>query len=163
MAVKRSQEKSIDERAAMLQAARALTDPADVYREGEDAGLTAQQWQAVRLLVSGKKQVDIAQAIGVTQETVSRWRSQPVFVAALNLALQDAYAASIGEVRDAARDALTTLRYLVTHSEDERVRLSAALSLVRLHLQLDAGVLQLPQTPAGVEQEWRREALINAF
>ena len=147
----------------MRHAARELTEPADVYREDEGAPLSAQQWQAVRLLVAGKRQVDIAQEIGVTQETVSRWRSQPVFVAAVNLALQDAYAASIGEVRDAAKDALTTLRYLSTHSEDERVRLSAALALVRLHLQLDAGVMQLPGTPASVAQASSREELFSSF
>lgn len=106
-------------------------------------------WQAIQLLVAGRRGIDVAEELAVTQETVSRWRASPVFAAALNMALRDSYMSTIGAIRDARTDAVDVLRSLLA-SEDERVRMAAALAILRLHLQLDAGALQLPCTPAGV-------------
>lgn len=125
-----------------------------VYRPEEEAGLTAQQWQAVALLVAGKKQVEVAEALGLTQETVSRWRNSPLFAAALNLAVRDAYSSTIGEVRGLVTDAIAALRECM-YSEDERLRLSAALAVLRLHLQLDSNAPALPVTPADIAQQMR--------
>lgn len=143
-------------RQAVIHAGLQLDSETDVYRPEEDAGLTAQQWQAVGLLVAGKRQVEIAQELGVTQETVSRWRNGPLFAAALNLAVRDAYAATIGEVRGLVRDATAALRESL-YSEDERLRLSAALAVLRLHLQLDSGAPGLPTTPADIAGRMKRE------
>lgn len=163
MARKESQQTSrYETRQTVHNAALKLDTETDVYRPTEDAGLTAQQWQAVTMLVSGKKQVDIAEALGVTQETVSRWRNGPLFVAALNLAVRDAYTATIGEVRDITRDAFAALRECL-YSEDERTRLAAALAVLRLHLQLDSGALSLPTTPAAVAQEEKRRELFQSI
>jgi len=94
----------------------------------------------------------VAQELGVTPETVSRWRALPVFQAALNMAIRDSYQATIGSLRDAKTEALGVLCDLL-QAEDERLRLSAALSVLRLHLQLDAGALQLSTTPADVAED----------
>lgn len=150
MAVKKPHEISRTEaRRAVINAALQLDAEADVYRPEEEAGLTAQQWQAVQLLVAGARQVEIAKTIGVTQETVSRWRNNPMFAAALNLAVRDAYAATIGEVRGLVSDAISALKQCI-YSEDERLRLSAALAVLRLHLQLDGAAPTLPATPADI-------------
>lgn len=125
-----------------------------VYAE---EALTAQQWQAVALLVAGKKQKDVAETVGVTQETVSRWRTTPVFAAALNGAVRDSYTATVGEVRGAAADAVAVLRECL-RADDQRLRLSAALSILRLHVQLDATAQALPVTPADVNRDSRRRA-----
>lgn len=129
-----------------------LTDEASVYAapvdgDADTLALSPIQWAAIAMLVAGKRGCDVAQELDVTQETVSRWRAQPVFVAALHLALRDSYESTIGRVRDARTDALDVLCALL-HSEDERLRLTAALAVLRLHLALDAGVLRLPTTPA---------------
>lgn len=141
---------------AVLKAAATFTDEADVYRtvdgDAETALLQPHQWQAIQLLVSGARGVDVAQELGVTPETVSRWRALPVFQAALNMAIRDSYQATIGSLRDAKTEALGVLRELL-QAEDERLRLSAALSVLRLHLQLDAGALQLSTTPADVAED----------
>lgn len=44
-------------------------------------GLTDQQREAVRLAAAGWRSVDIADHLGVAQETVSRWRQKPEYIA----------------------------------------------------------------------------------
>ena len=161
--VKRSQELSRSGiKNALLNDAMEMDTEADVYRPEEDAGLTARQWQAIGLLVAGKKQVDVAEALGVTQETISRWRNGPLFAAALNLAVRDSYSSTIGEVRGLVTDAVAALRESL-RSEDERLRLSAALAVLRLHLQLDSSALSLPVTPADIARQMKRADFLNAF
>lgn len=163
MARKNSQELSRSGmRQAVLRAAEQLDTESDVYRAEEEAGLTAQQWQAVALLVAGKKQVEVAEALGVTQETVSRWRSGPLFAAALNLAVRDAYTGTIGQVRGLVTDAVAALRESL-YSEDERIRMAAALAVLRLHLQLDSSAPTLPATPADIAQQLRRQEFERAL
>ena len=99
--------------------------------------------------MAGRRQVDVAQELGVTEETVSRWKTLPTFTAALNMAVRDAYEGTLGKVRTVAQDALDVLQELLK-SQDERVRLSAALSMLRLHMQLSANVHALPVAPADI-------------
>ena len=147
MAIKKTQVMSIEaQRTAELTQARRQTAEADIYSE---SGLSAQQWQTVALLVAGKRGVDVAAELDISPETISRWRAMPAFVAALNVAVRDSYNACVGDVRSVAKDAVTVLRESLS-SGDERIRLSAALAVVRLHLALDAGAGTLPTTPADV-------------
>ena len=180
MTVKRSQQTSTEltrtqSRQVVLRAARQLDTEADLYRElptdgAEDgagvAVVTPQQWHAVRLLVAGKRGVDVAQECCVSAETVSRWKASPLFAAALNLALRESYSATVGEIRGIAQDACTVLRESLC-STDERLRLSAALAVLRMSLQLDAGAQALPTTPALVaeaeQQEIQNTMLRSAF
>lgn len=163
MARKNSQDLSRYEfKQTAITAALQLDAESDVYRAEEEAGLSAQQWQAIGLLVAGAKQVEIAETLGVTQETVSRWRNSPLFAAALNLAVRDAYAATIGEVRGLVKDAVSALKECM-YSEDERLRLSAALAVLRLHLQLDSTAPSLPTTPADIARKIKRQDFENAM
>ncbi len=163
MGVKRTQETSRnltrDEvRQAALRAALQLDSESDVYHElppdgAEDGAgtpvLSPVQWQAIRLLVAGRRGVDVATECGVTPETVSRWKSAPLFAAAYNQVLRESHTATVGELRSVAQDALSVLRESLT-STDERLRLTAALSVLRMSLQLDAGAVSLPVTPKDV-------------
>ncbi len=137
----------------LLQVAQTLDSESDVHRVmNEETGVTVlspQQWQAINLLVSGKRQADIADEIGVSQETLSRWRNSPVYGAALNQAIRDCYTGTVGLVRSSVVDALDTIKGCL-QSEDEKVRLQAAVTLIKLHLQLDSAALALPTTPAKV-------------
>jgi hypothetical protein len=145
----------LDTRQVLHQVQR-LDSEADVFMVmSEETGATVlspQQWTAIGLLVSGKRQAEVAQEIGVSQETLSRWRNSPIYMAALNQAIRDCYAGTVGMVRNVVGDAVDALKGCL-QSEDDRVRLSAALALIKLHLQLDATALQLPTTPAQIADE----------
>jgi hypothetical protein len=157
----------------VLYAAQELTQEADIFAVQEDEGeeapaLTPQQWQAIGLLVSGKRQVDIAQELGIAPETLSRWKAQPVFAAALNLALRESYAATLGELRDARAEAVGVLRELMnSDSVDDRIRLAAAKAVLSAGLQVDVSALSLPTTPAEVANDRlaakRRQELESMF
>lgn len=139
-----------------LKELQALDSEADVFRvtnaETGDQMLSAQQWVAIAMLVAGRRQSDIATEIGVTQETLSRWRGNPIYIAALNIATRDAYLCTIGMIRDSASAAIEALRSCL-QSKDEKVRLAAALSLIKLHLQLDANAMQLKTTPGRIAND----------
>lgn len=145
---------------AVIEDASRLDAESDVY--SEETGLTAQQWQAVALLTSGMRAVDVAQQVGVTPETISRWRAVPLFTAAYNQSVRDAYSATIGQVRDIAAEAIQTLRESL-QSKDERVRLSAAMAILRVRLQLDAGALAAPTTPAAIARGMKEDALSDVL
>jgi hypothetical protein len=57
---------------------------------------------AIDLLVTGKSQKQVAQAIGVRAETVCRWLNCPLFVDTLHQAHQDARLEVIGKFNRAA-------------------------------------------------------------
>src|SRR5712671_3684742 len=46
--------------------------------------LTMEQLNGIDLLILGRMDHDVAAAVGVARETVSRWRLNPFFVATLN-------------------------------------------------------------------------------
>src|SRR5690606_12885268 len=98
------------DRERILRTALVLDKEADVFTDEADAGLTAQQWQAIAMLAGGARQIEVATQLDVRQETVSRWKYDPRFVAALNLAIREHYAAIEGIVRSAAAEAVDVLR-----------------------------------------------------
>ncbi len=140
----------------LLRTAQTLESEADVFTiMNEQTGaavLSPLQWQAIGLLVAGKRQADIAREIDVSEESLSRWRNSPIYAAALNQAVRDSYSSTIGLVRDAVADAVMAIRGCL-QSEDDRVRLAAALALVKMHITLDAPALELPTTPAQIAGE----------
>ena len=161
-------------RTAVLDAALRLDTEADLFRElpinGTEDGATVGvvspvQWQCIWLLVAGKRQIDVACELGVSQETISRWKNNPAFGAALNWALRENHESNIGEIRDLARGATAVLRETL-HSEDERLRASVALSIVKMSLQIDASAQSLPSTPAEVarlEKRRRSDAAMSSM
>lgn len=144
--VKTDQEKSRDR---VLRTALVLDSEVDLFAPEDEAGFTAQQWQAIAMLAGGARQIDVATQLGVRQETVSRWKTDVRFVAALNLAVREHYASIEGTVRSAAHEAVDVLRETMK-SDDPRLRLSAALNVLRLHSGYTVDVSQLPSTPADV-------------
>lgn len=157
MSVKKIQQTSSFVRDTMLRSALTLTSD-DAY--DPENGLSAQQWQAIAQLVSGRRQRDIAQDLSVTEETLSRWKNSPLFAAALNVAIKESYDATVGDMRDAARDAVGVLRDTM-RSSDEKLRLQAALAVLRLSLHLDASVGSLATSPADIARGELKERRVN--
>ena len=118
--------------------------------------LSGQQVQCIGQLVTGRRQSLIAAELGIAEETVSRWKNEPVFQAALNAAIQESYMAVVGATRTAATEALETVISLMQNATDERTRLSAALQLLRLHSAYDAGAPTLPTSAAEVDRAQRK-------
>ena len=110
--------------------------------------LEADQAAALDLLLAGQTVTAAAAAVGVTRETVSRWRNgDPNFQAAYNAALQSAYDAATARLLDARAKALDRLTALVD-SKDEATALKAAAALLRVDVDRPKG----PTTAAGVER-----------
>ena len=144
-----------------LYAALALDVEADALT---DEALSEQQRQAVIMLASGKRGVEVAAELGVTQETVSRWRNSPTFAAAVNQLLRDATSATIADIRSAAGDAVAVVTDIMHNSPDDKTRLAAALSILRVHLQVDAGnVGDLPTTPAAIARAELQQRRVNSL
>ena len=139
-----------------LRVALKLDSEADLFIPEDEAGLTAQQWQAVALLAGGARQIDVAAQLDIRQETVSRWKQDVRFVAALNWAIKEHYTVIENNVREAAAEAVIVLRETMK-SDDPRLRLSAALNVLRLHSDHTIGTVTLPTTPADVAREEMHE------
>jgi hypothetical protein len=62
---------------------RARTEKERAYQRRRRRERTAKQQRAARLLARGRKQVEVAHALGVTPRTLRSWRSAPDFLRAL--------------------------------------------------------------------------------
>lgn len=55
------------------------------YRKSQHLDLSVEQQNAIPLVLSGKSDREIAEAVGVARETVTRWRnSDPLFISSVN-------------------------------------------------------------------------------
>src|SRR5712664_2745053 len=61
--------------------------------------LTMEQLNAIDLLILGQMDHAVAATVGVARETVSRWRLNPYFVAAMNKARQALWSAAHDRLR----------------------------------------------------------------
>ena len=120
--------------------------------------LSEHQMIAIAGLVAGRRQVEIATQLGITESTISRWRAEPTFQAALNLAVRESFDAIVGETRQAATEALQTVRDLMQNAVGENIRLSAAMQILRLHSAFDAGATNLPTSAAAIAHSQRQAA-----
>ena len=94
-------------------------------------GLTEDQIQAIPLIVEGKTDAEVAEAIGKTRETVNRWRNHDEDCKRELKAARNSYLeAQISAVSARAQKAIAVLDELLD-SEDERIRLQAASLLLK--------------------------------
>lgn len=95
-------------------------------------GLSDVQREGARLAAQGWRGVDIADHLGVAQETVSRWRRKPEYVAAIEWHLADMRAEVAGRMSDMVQTALDVVEGLMEHGYDPALRLRAAIALLQL-------------------------------
>jgi hypothetical protein len=95
-------------------------------------GLTDQQRKGARLAAAGWRGVDIAEHLGVAQETVSRWRKKPEYVGAVEAILSDARLELAGRMADLTDKALDVIEDALDYKYDCRIKLRAAIALLQL-------------------------------
>ncbi len=94
-------------------------------------GLTEEQIQAIPLIIEGKPDAEVGEAIGKTRETVNRWRNHdPDFKRELEAARNSYLEAQIAAVSARAQKAISVLDKLLD-SDDEKIRLQAASLLLK--------------------------------
>lgn len=95
--------------------------------------LNNQQLAAIRLLASGVRSKTAAEKVGVTPETISRWRKIPEFIATMNEIQGEAHDDTRGALRSLQNEAVNAVKDLLVNSDTPpKVRLEAALSVFDL-------------------------------
>ena len=117
-------------------------------------GLSVQQEQVIDLISAGRSQRDAAEAAGVTEVTVSRWRQSPTFRQALEERREELTAAHRMGLAMLVGKAIETLAALMDDASGH-VRLRAALVVLRA-AGLDRPAEEDPD-------QWRRDALDMAL
>lgn len=126
-------------------------------KNGNKRDLSDKQHAAIRLLIAGTTQVTVAEQVGVTPETLSRWlNSDSLFIATLNYNRQAAYTSVIERMRSLAHAAVDALENSLD-SENEMVRLKAAQAILKMINLDDIAAPAGPTTEQGVELEQYEE------
>lgn len=99
---------------------------------GIESGLTNQQQKGAELAAAGWSGVDIADELGVRQETVSRWRKLPAWQAEYERILSEARAELAGRIMELSSAALDRLADLLDYPHDPGVRLRAAVAVLQI-------------------------------
>ena len=99
--------------------------------------LTPEQLNAVDLLATGATDAAVGEAVGVCRVTVTRWRTSPTFLAALNRRRADLFAGATDLLRDIVPKALAVIAAALDGDDEER-KLSAAFELLK-RVDLSAG------------------------
>ena len=95
--------------------------------------LTTQHTRAIELLALGETGRSTAQKLGVSEETVSRWKSDFDFMAALNSLLQDNKEAVQARLRSLSDVALQTIESVMRDPETPaKEKLSASFKVLEL-------------------------------
>ena len=103
----------------------------EIKKDPDPEGLNEDQIRAIPLIIEGKTDAQVGEAIGKSRETINRWRNQNEdFIKELKKA-RDAYLDSqIIALSATARKAITVLENLLD-SEDEKIRTRVAIHLLR--------------------------------
>ncbi len=96
------------------------------------ANLTGQQSRAVEALMRGDTVIEAAKAAAVNPRTVHRWLKDTTFVQALDDAKRRATRHATRKLSGALDTAVNSVVYLSQSSEDESVRLRAALAVASM-------------------------------
>jgi len=107
--------------------------------------ISEKQQRAIELLLVGTKQIDIAKELDIQTETISRWRLNSHFVAALNAARLARWHHTQERLQDLSEQAIDTLTELLQSPTD-------ATRLAALKLYFSSAALEKPAAPINVER-----------
>lgn len=90
------------------------------------------QRNAIELLLAGKTDQEVAEAVGVTRQTISLWRNKDeLFRAALDARRQELWGAYVERLRQLVGRALQVLEADLLQDDDRRLRQSAAVHILK--------------------------------
>lgn len=93
--------------------------------------LSIEQLNAIDYLVSGVSDAEVADAVGVSRQTVCDWRNKDLeFAAALERKRQDIWRGHEDIIRALISQSVCVLKQSLS-SEDERIRMAAAVHVLR--------------------------------
>ena len=122
-----------DENSLFNQLLDEMGNPAIVEMKGESdpEGLNEDQIRAIPLIVEGKTDAQVGEAIGKSRETINRWRNQNRdFIRELEKTRKAYLDSQIIALSATSRKAITTLENLLD-SEDEKIRMQVAIHLLK--------------------------------
>lgn len=118
--------------------------------------LNIEQENAIDLLIQGRSDREVAEAVGVSRQTITGWRNyNPVFIAVLNERRYEIWGAQTERLRGLVESAVSVLQNDLDN-EDMRLRQSAA-----VHILKAVGLYGADLQPTGkilaedVEDDWR--------
>ncbi|OUM85815.1 MAG: hypothetical protein BAA01_03325 [Bacillus thermozeamaize] len=121
--------------------------------------LSIEQENAIDLLVQGKSDREVAEAVGVARQTVTEWRNRnAVFAAELNRRRQEVWGTQVERLRQLVALAVDALEKDLKQERDAKLRQLAA-----IHILKAVGLYGANLTPKGhiepedIEADWREE------
>ena len=132
---------------AIAPAARSEPGPFDL--------LPPRKLKAVALIVQGYTQREVAERVGVKDNTIRRWRMEEVFSSAIEDAMGDVREATRPLLVHSFRAGVMKLRDLLT-SEDVDIQLKAAANLTKLYRPDPVGGAVQGESEQDAEGDWAR-------
>lgn len=103
----------------------------DLMQQRSDAPkLTVEQLNAVDLLILGKTDKEVSEAIGVRRETVTRWHKNAFFIAELNARREELWTESKLRLKALVSDAVDALTNGLK-SSDEKIKITSAVHILK--------------------------------
>lgn len=118
--------------------------------------LSIEQENAIDLLLQGKSDREVAEAVGVSRQTVTEWRNKnPLFAAELNRRRQEIWGSQVERLRRLVAQAVDVLEEDLKNKFDSRLRQAAAVHILRaVGLYGTDMAPKGATTPEGVEAAW---------
>ncbi len=92
--------------------------------------LTPEQLNAVDLLILGKTDREVAEAVGVRRETITKWHKNPFFSAELSIRREELWVDAKLRLKSLAHEAVNVLTRGLS-SADEKVAITAAVHILK--------------------------------
>ena len=101
-----------------------------MQERSEAPKLTPEQLNAIDLLILGKTDREVAEAVGVRRETVTKWHKNPFFSAELSIRREELWSDAKLRLKSLAHEAVNVLTRGLS-SQDEKVAMTAAVHVLK--------------------------------
>lgn len=125
--------------------------------------LTIEQENAIDLLLQGKSDREVAEAVGVSRQTVTEWRNRnALFAAELNRRRQEVWGGQTERLRQLVAQAVSVLEEDLQQKQDLRLRQAAAVHILRAVGLYGVNLAPRGATdPEGVEAGWKHDEFLK--